>query len=134
MRQISQSLRSIYDEGEDTCVEFILHKLEEFKEVRCKRQGASDSEINDEFKQICLSALQFEADHFERKVDELQLSVDELQLSKVPVKDDPQGAADRSAKLGKILLKKALIESLRQFVKCDFSVGQSSAVMQSSKA
>ena len=68
MRQISQTLRSLYEHGQDACFEFLLHKLEEFKEVRCKRQGAKDAEINAEFKEIALAALQFEVDHFEKSL------------------------------------------------------------------
>ena len=119
MRQISQTLRSLYEHDQDAYVEFLLHKLEEFKEVRCKRQGAKDSEINAEFQEIALAALEFEADHFEKKLDEIQ-------LHKVPGQDDLQRTADRMAKLSKIMSNKDLIVSLRQFVESDSSVGQSS--------
>ena len=103
MRQISQTVRSSYDLGLEACKEILLAKLEEFKEVRCKRQGAQDGEINREFKELVLAALEFESDHFDKKLDEIQ-------ISKVPKRsdEDPAGKinqmlteVDRTTKINK---------------------------------
>ena len=114
MRQLSQLLRSSYEVGFEHCKEIIIGKLEEFKEVRCKRQGAKDHEIHFEFEQIVASALDFESSFFDRKLEA---------ITKNKVEKD--ALDNHLAKIQKIKLKIECIQTLQIFVKSDFSVGQS---------
>ena len=118
MRQLSQILRGSYEDGEYYGKEVINEKLVEFKEVRCKRQGAKVEDSHEEFKEIAKGALQFEMSFFERKLDEVE-------VKKVP--DEKDAVSEHLAKITKIKSKIACIASLMIFVEDNFSSGQRSA-------
>ena len=115
MRQLSQLLRTSYEVGFEHCKEVINEKLAEFKEVRCKRQGAKDNEIHLEFQEIASAALEFEYTFFERKLEATE---------KEKVEKD---AVDHQlAKIAKIKLMIECIQTLLLFVFQNLSSGQCS--------
>ena len=111
-------LRTSYEGGFEHCKDVINDKLAEFKEVRCKRQGAKDNEIHVEFKQIAGAALQFEYTFFERKLEETEAK-----------KVEKDAVDNHLAKITNIKSKIECIQSLLLlFVDQNFSSGQCSGL------